>query len=466
MISLRVRSKEIHMPRMDNVFSRLKEIVGETHILRDPDRLKDYAVDGKRPKAVLSPGTIEEVSKVVAIANQHSLSIIPVGNRTKMGLGGIPKKADLILSMLRLNRITDSDCDNLTLSAESGITLSQIQKELSKIGRGYFLPLDPPFVEKATLGGIVATNSSGPRRLLYGTVRDLMIGAKAVFPNGDVVASGGKTVKNVSGYDLCKLLIGSYGTLGILCEMTFKLLPLPEREATLLIPFLKLEEAVQFGRHLLRSQYLPASMDILNGKAVKLIHPPMEQQNLYLVAIGLDGVEEAIDRQISEMSEIAKQKGSLQPSVLQSDSHTTFWKAVRDFQATLKQDGQFFISLKSNFLISRCGEVMTQYEQIANQFGMECALICHSGNGVLYSYLWTEKKGRQKSNSLYPFIEQCSSVVRGYEGQLIVESSSPELKKKIDVWGGERSDYEIMRRIKKEIDPQGILNPGRFVGGI
>ncbi len=451
---------------MDNVFSRLKEIVGEPHLLREPDRLKEYAVDGKRPKAILSPGTIEEVSKVVALANEHHLSIIPVGNRTKLEMGGIPKKVDLILSTLRLNRITDNDCDNLTLSAESGITLSDIQRQLSKVGRGYFLPLDPPFVERATLGGIVATNSSGPRRLLYGTARDLMIGAKAVLPNGDVVASGGKTVKNVSGYDLCKLWIGSYGTLGILCEMTFKLLPLPEREATLLTPFVKLEDAVQFGRHLLRSQYLPASIDILNAEAVKRIHPPIEPQGLYLVAIGLDGVAEAIDRQVSDLSDLAKQKGSLQPSVLQSDSHSSFWKAVRDFPARVKQDGKPFLSLKSNFLVSRCGEVIARYEQMANDSGMEIALICHSGNGILYSYLFVDPKGRKKSDSLFALIEEYSSVVRGYEGQLMVELSPSEVKKKIDVWGGWRPDYEVMRKIKREIDPKGILNPGRFVGGI
>ena len=165
-----------------------------------------------------------------------------------MGMGGIPKKMDIVLSTHRLNHITDSDCENLTLSAQSGVTLNEVQKILAKVGKGYFLPLDPPFTDKATLGGIVATNSSGPKRLLYGTARDLIIGTKAVFPNGDVVVSGGKTVKNVSGYDMCKLLIGSDGTLGILCEMTFKLLPLPEKEATLLVSFADLEEAESFVR--------------------------------------------------------------------------------------------------------------------------------------------------------------------------------------------------------------------------
>ena len=187
------------MAKTDKLISTLKEIVGEANLIKNPDQLKPYSLDGKRPKLVVFPGTIDEVSKIVAYAHQERVTIIPRGNGTKLEMGGIPKKVDLILSTGRLNRITDCDCDNLTLSVESGITLNEVQNRLAKEGKGYFLPLDPSYTDKATLGGIVATNSSGPKRLLYGTARDLIIGTKAIFPNGDVVISGGKTVKNVSG---------------------------------------------------------------------------------------------------------------------------------------------------------------------------------------------------------------------------------------------------------------------------
>jgi len=446
--------------------SKLREIVGEANLIQDPDKLKACVVDGKRPKAILSPGTINEVSKVVAYANEQSLTILPMGNGTKMGMGGIPRKMGIVLSTLRLNRMTDCDCDNLTLSAESGITLGEVQKRLSKEGKGYFLPLDPPFTKKATLGGIVATNSSGPRRLLYGTARDLIIGTKAVFPNGDIVASGGKTVKNVSGYDMCKVLIGSYGTLGILCEITFKLLPLPERETTLLLPFVRLEEAVQFGREILRSQYLPSSIEILNGMVVKKINPLIAQQGNYLVAIGLEGVAEAIERQVSEIGERAEKNGALEIAVLTSETHFSFWKAIRDFAEGGVEEGLNFISFKSNFLISRCGEVMASYEKIGEESGVDCGLICHLGNGILYSYVLAGKGVRSKKESLLNLIREFSSVAVKNEGHLIVESAPPDIKKRIDVWGEPRGEYEIMRRLKKEIDPKGILNPGRFVGGI
>ncbi|OGP75544.1 MAG: hypothetical protein A2V86_07620 [Deltaproteobacteria bacterium RBG_16_49_23] len=454
------------MSRIEKLIPKLKEIVGETNLIQDPEKLKACSVDGKRPKVVVFPGTIAEVSKVVAYANEQSLTILPMGNGTKMGIGTIPGKMDVVLSTLRLNRMTDCDCDNLTLSAESGITLGEVQKKLGQEGKGYFLPLDPPHTLKATLGGIVATNSSGPGRLIYGTARDLIIGIKAVFPNGDIVASGGKTVKNVSGYDMCKLLIGSYGTLGILCEITFKLLPLPEREATLLLPFVRLEEAAQFGREILQSQYLPSSIEILNGMAVKKINPPIAQQGNYLVAIGLEGVAESIERQVSEIGERAKKKSALEIAVLRSESHSSFWKAIRDFSEGLAEEGLNFISFKSNILISRCGEVMGSYEKIAKESGVDCGLICHSGNGILYSYVFGGKGVRSKKESLLNLIREFSLVAVKNEGHPVVESAPPDIKKRIDVWGEPRGDYEIMRRLKKEIDPKGILNPGRFAGGI
>lgn len=454
------------MPRIEQLIPRLKEMVGEDHVIRDPDQLKPFAIDGKKPKAMVSAGTIGEISKIVAYANEHSLAVVPMGGGTKMGMGGIPKKADILLSTLRLNRLTDCDCDNLTLSAECGMTLVGVQKRLAHEGRGYFLPLDPPHAERATLGGIVATNSSGPGRLLYGTARDLIIGAKAVFPNGDLVVSGGKTVKNVSGYDLCKLLIGSFGTLGILCEITFKLLPLPEKTATLLLPYAALEEAAGFGRDLLQSQYLPSAIEILNRTAIGKLKFPVVQEGDYLVAVGLEGIAEAIDRQVAEMSERGKKGGCPGTTVLDSESHLSFWKALRDFSGGLVEDRSGFISFKSNVLTSRCGEVMNRYEKIAKDSGIDCALICHAGNGVLYSYVLPGNGFRSKKKPILKLAEEFSSVAVQNQGRLIVEFSPHSLKKELDVWGGQRGDIKIMRQLKREIDPKGILNPGRFVGGI
>lgn len=453
------------MPRTEGPVSKLQEIVGEANIVKDRDRLKACALDGKGPKVVVSPGTIHEVSEVVAFACEKGLAIVARGNGTKMGMGGIPRRMDILLSTIRLNRITDKDCENLTLSVESGITLDEVQKTLAKEGRGYFLPLDPPFSEKATLGGIVATNSSGPKRLLYGTARDLTIGMKAVFPNGDVVVSGGKTVKNVSGYDMCKLLIGSFGTLGIICEMTFKLLPLPEKKATLSVSFGKLEDAHGFVREIMSSQLIPASIETLNASAVEYLKRriPLSTDGNYLVAIGLEGVAEGVERQIAEMGDRGKRYGSLKVEAMDWKEEEAFWKALRDFSSGIDPN---LISLKSNFIISKQGEIIGSYEKMARESGVDCALICHSGNGILYSYLFAGKGWRSKTEAFAELIRKLTSEAVRNGGNLIVESAPSSLKKKVHVWGEVRSDSRIMQRIKEEVDPKGILNPGRFVGGI
>jgi glycolate oxidase FAD binding subunit len=456
------------MPKTDKLIARLREIVGEAHVTQDPDQLKAYAVDGKKPKVVVTPGTTDEVSRVVAYASQEHRAIVPRGNGSKMKMGGIPKKMDIVLSTSQLNRIRDRDCENLTLSAESGLTLGEVQRGLAKVGKGYFLPLDPPFTDKATLGGIVATNSSGPKRMLYGTARDMIIGVKAVFPNGDIVISGGKTVKNVSGYDMCKLLIGSYGTLGILCEMTFKLLPLPEKEATLVLSFARLEDADGFVRELRGSQLIPSSIEILNGLAVQKMRHSMSMppNGNYLVAVGLEGVVESIDRQVSEMSEMAKKYGTLEAVTLDAEKHQAFWVALRDFSSRLTDEYSNVISMKSNFLISKCGEILGSYEKIAQGLGINCAFISHAGNGILYSHVLPGKNFRSRVESFVELIEKMTAEAVKNEGSLVVEASPISIKKKVDVWGQSRSDYLVVRQLKDQIDPAGILNIGRFVGGI
>ncbi len=452
----------------DKLVSKLKEIVGEPNLIWDPNKLSAYSLDGKVSKVVVSPGTREEVSKIVAWASQEKLAILSRGNGTKMGMGAIPENVDIVLLTSRLNRIIDNDCDNLTLSAEAGITLNEVQKILGKQGKGYFLPLDPSYVERATLGGIVATNASGPRRFLYGTARDLIIGIKAVFPSGDLVVLGGKTVKNVSGYDLGKLLIGSMGTLGIICEMTFKLLPLPEKEATLLVHFETLEETRSFAHDVIHSQLVPASVEVLNSATSRKLKYPLSVPagGKYLVAIGLDGVAESVDREITDMGEMGKKRGALEVKMLTAKDHHAFWFALRDLGKGLAEEYSNLICLKSNFVISKWAEIMGAYERIAQGLGVDCAFTSHAGNGILYSYLLVGKDLTSKVAFLTELIGKLTAEAVKNEGNLVVEMSPVSIKEKVDVWGQSRSDHRVVRRLKKEIDPAGILNPGRFVGGI
>ena len=444
------------MSNSNQWISALKGIIGEPNVIQDPDQLNVYAVDGLAPKAVVFPGSVEEVSGLLAYAHLEKLAVVPRGNGTKMAAGGIPGKIDLVLSMLRINRITEHDIPNLSLSVEAGITLAEVQKKLAGTGKGSFLPLDPPYSEQATIGGIIATNSSGPRRYLYGSARDLLLGLKAVSPNGDVVAFGGKTVKNVSGYDMTKLMIGSWGALGVITEITTKLLPLPEASATLLVSFGDLAKAGSLTRKILHSVLLPSAMELMDGKAAGRLG----EKARYLVAFSLEGVGEAVERQVAEIGELAKREGAVDTKVLKGEDERNFWIRVRDFALASAAS----VILRSNVVISKLTETLGNYEKMAQAAGVDCALIGHAGNGILTGYILDY--GAAKMGSVADLIGKFTDEAEKHEGNLIVESSPRDLKERVSVWGRPRSDDVVMRRLKETVDPGGVLNPRRFVGGI
>jgi glycolate oxidase FAD binding subunit len=444
------------MSNVNPLASTLKEIVGEANLIQDPDRIKAYAVDGMTPKAVVSPGSVEEVSKLLAYANSEKLAVVPRGNGTKMAQGGVPRKLDIVLSLLRLNRITEHDVPNLSLSVQAGMTLAAVQEKLAATGKGSFLPLDPPYSEKATIGGIIATNGSGPQRYLYSTARDLLLGLKAVLPNGDIVAFGGKTVKNVSGYDMTKLMIGSWGALGVITEITTKLLPLPEASATLLVSFDHLGKAGSLTRKILHSALLPSAMELMDGKAAG----QLGVKGKYLVAFNLEGVGEAVERQVTEIGEMGKKEGAIDTKVLKGQEERSFWLRVRDFALVTKAP----VILKSNFVISRQAEILGNYENWAQAAGIGSAFVGHAGNGILTSYLM--ETGVAKTDPLLDLIGKFAAEAAKHDGNLVVESCPSELKAKISVWGQPRTDVVVMRRLKEKMDPFGVLNPGRFVGGL
>src|SRR6266567_5120240 len=218
------------MSTMSVFLDVLQQQAPSVFISTEVEMLRQYAVDGIQPLLVTIPTTVEEVSEVVTLANRHHLTVLARGAGWHMNLGGLPEHIDIVLSTHRLTRILEHEAPDMTCQVEAGITLASLQAQLAE--KGQRLSLDPPGKEQITLGGLLATNASGPKRLRYGTARDLVIGLRVVQANGDIARSGGRVVKNVAGYDLNKLYIGSMSTLGIISEVNLKLHPLPPAERT------------------------------------------------------------------------------------------------------------------------------------------------------------------------------------------------------------------------------------------
>jgi len=450
------------MSNNEKLVSKLKEIVGEANVIEDPEKLKALAVDGLIPRVMVSPGTIEETSKVVVYACAEKLAVIPMGSGTKMTLGGIPKKFDILLSTKRMNRYNDYDIANLTVGVESGVTLAEIQAKLAGEGRGYFIPLDPQHSQGATVGGIVATNDSGAKRFLYGGNRDFILGIKAVMPNGDIMSVGGKAVKNVAGYDMTKLMIGSMGAIGIICEITFRITPRPDAEATLLFPFNGLKEAAAFLKKLLHSKYYPAALELMNATMAANLKATSALKGKYVAAIALDGIEEWVTRLKADLSEMGRQEGASDAILLTADAHRDFWMAYRDVADSLAKTQSNLVALKANFALSKVTEMVGAFEAALREAGLNGALFCSAGNGILRAVFGGDDSGAKAAALIGKLTAE--AVKNG--GNLIVERAPKAIKEKVNVWGQTRSDVVVVRRMKEQMDPAGILNPGRYVGGV
>ena len=450
----------------DKLASKLKEIVGEANVIEDQEKLKALAVDGLTARVMVSPGTIDEISKVLAFANAEKWAVIPTGGGTKLGMGGIPKKLDILLSTKRMNRYNDYDIANLTVGVECGLTLAEVQEKLAKEGRGYFVALDPPNSREATVGGIVASNDSGPKRFIYGASRDIILGIKAVLPNGEIIVAGGKAVKNVAGYDMTKLLIGSMGAVGIICEVIFRITPRPDAEATLLCPFGGLKESAAYLRKLLHSKYYPASLELMNARMAAGFKATAALKGKYVTAIALEGIEEAVARLKTDLSEMGRQEGATDVVVLTGDAHRDFWIAYRDAVDSEAKAHSNLIALKANFALSKVAEMVGAFEGACREAGPECSLRCHAGNGILLATLPLGEDLGAKTAAVVGLIGKLTAEAVKNGGNCIVERAPRTIKEKVNVWGQTRSDVVVVRRLKEKLDPSGILNPGRYVGGV
>ncbi len=440
---------------------QISSIVGEANILAD-EGVKAYAVDGLVPKAVVFPGSVEELSGVMTFASEERLAVIPWGGGTAMGLGGIPERVDLVVSLKRLNRIIEHEPADLTASVQAGLSLREFQAFLGRSGQ--FLALDPPHPDRATIGGILAANSSGPRRLRYGSARDLLIGIKVVQADGRVIKAGAKVVKNVTGYDLNKLFIGSLGTLGIIVEANFKLLPLPVDERTYLAPFPSIEAAQEAVRRILDSPLVPSALEIVSPVAGRKVaeQAGLEWWGSYALAVSVGSVREAVDAQLETIRRFCKEAGGPQGEVLEGRLHTALWAAIQDFAPSGRQRA----TLKASVLLTKVPEVIRTGQEAATKRSLECAVVASAGSGIVRFYLNSDDIPGAFVQKVAEMAETVRTFISASEGSLIILDAPPEVKKRIDVWGPVGKPLALMQALKQEFDPGRILNPGRFVGEI
>ena len=441
----------------------LRHVVGESGVLPDAESAA-YAFDGCFPKAVVLPASIQEIQDVLQFAAKRDLSVIPAGTGTKLGIGNLPPKVDMVLATTRLNDVIEYEPADLTVTVEAGIRLVDLQKELAK--HQQYLVLNPPYAEQCTIGGIVAANASGSFRLRHGTARNQVLGLRVVHANGTVVKSGGKVVKNVAGYDLNKLYIGAFGTLGIITEVALKLSPIPTRQAILITEFQDIHNAVNTGLSIVSSQTLPLfvnlfiNSDPMRSETQTHGSDTTHTRNPTLVT-GFGGDPETVAWQLAHSQPIVEQNGAIGVTTIEEgESHQRLQNSIQEFSAANGKTE--CVIAKVNLKRTDIAEFVSQI--IGTSWTTEVQMMVMLGSGVLYLAipLVPDTDMQYLANTL----TQLRQSVQNAQGNLIIETAPPELKRHIDVWGPVGDTLRLMKQVKAKFDAGGLLNPGRFVESI
>jgi glycolate oxidase FAD binding subunit len=401
------------------------------------------------------------------LASSERLSVVPRGSGTKVGLGGIPAKVDLVIGLTRLKRIIDHEPGDLTATFQAGILLREVQVSLHRSGQ--FLPFDPAGYERATIGGILATNSSGPWRQRYGTARDLVIGIRVVHADGTITKGGAKVVKSVSGYDMNKLYVGSLGTLGIILEATVRLYPLPAVEQTWIALFPTGKEAADALAQVLHSTIVCTRLELLSSAAAQSVSRQTDcafPTETVAVALSVGSVPEAVDSQIAAIRTLCHQEGAVAGFLVEGSAQASLWKAICDFPSA-GGDGRSRLTLKASVLPIHVIDAIHHADTLARHLGLESAAISEAGCGIVRLY-WTDAPGSAEPDliAIAKGIEDLRNWVVRHGGSLVILSAPPAIKAIADVWGPVGSALLLMRQLKQQFDAQGRLNPGRFVGKI
>ncbi len=440
----------------------LSHIVGASGVLAEAESAS-YAFDGCVPKAVVLPASVQEIQDVLQFAAKQDLSVMPAGGGTKLGIGNLPPKVDVVLATTRLNSVIEYEPADLTVTVEAGIRLVDLQTELAK--HQQYLVLNPPYAERCTIGGIVATNASGSLRLRHGTARNQVLGLRVVHANGTVVKSGGKVVKNVAGYDLNKLYIGAFGTLGIITEVALKLSPIPTRQAILAAEFQDIQNAVNTGLNVVGSQTLPLFVNLfINSDPMRLEtltqrSDTTDKRNLTLVT-GFGGDPETVAWQLAQGQTIVKQNGAIGVTTIEGESHQRLQETIQEFSADNGQTEKVIV--KVNLKRTDIAEFASQIAEAS--WASEVQMMVLLGSGVLH--LVIPLAPETDFQHFADVLSQLRQSVIEARGNLIIETAPPELKRHIDVWGPVGDTLSLMKQVKSKFDAGGLLNPGRFVASI
>lgn len=412
-----------------------------------------YALNGSVPQIVRQPQTVEDVAEALREAAHSGWAVVPWGSGTHQGIGHAPSRYDLALDLTRLSRVLRHRPANLTIRVEAGIRLAELNALLAE--HGQWLPLDPPFGDQATIGGILATGLSGPLRARYGSARDLLIGIRVALADGTLIQGGGEVVKNVAGYDLPKLFHGALGTLGVIVEAAFKLWPRPKAEATWVFGFPRMEDAMPLTLSMLRHPGFPMAVEVLNARAWEILREEMELPAdpgaRVWVLVRAGGWPAQVERMGRDAAAAAS--GARVKDRLPEETTSTLWARVSSVAILPHPAPPGALGVRLGLLPAQLVEGAATLEALEE---IPVLWRAHGTLGLIYA------EGRGPMEALLRWAENLRSLALTRGGHFMILGGPESVKQSLGLWAPLRPEVEVMRRVKAQLDPEGRLNPGRL----
>ncbi len=455
------------------IIDDLIKLLGRDNVLTTREDLICHSFDAtadmpsELPDVVVTPHTKEQIVEIVKLANKYMTPIYTRGSGTNLSGGTIPINKGIVLSMLNLNKILEIDTENLTATVQPGLVIQKLNDAVAPYGLMY--PPDPGTVTTATMGGSVAECSGGLRGLKYGVTKHYIMGLEVVMVDGSVVRVGGKTVKNVTGYDLTKLFVGSEGTLGIITEITVKLIPAPEYRKTMMAVFSDLDKAANTIRDIIGNKVIPATLEILDNVTIRTVENfmkiglPVQAEAILLIEV--DGIKEVVLKEAEIVEEICKKNGADEIKVAQTDAERDgLWTARRAALPALAQVKPTTVLEDATVPRSKIPDMIKALREIAQKYNLTIGTFGHAGDGNLHPTILTNAEDKEEMERVHKAVDEIFEVALKLGGTLSGEHGIGMAKAKYLEWEFGKAGLEVMRRIKEALDPNYLLNPGKIVG--
>lgn len=457
---------------MDQTFVKeLAAIVGRENTLSDPESLAVYGYDStpeleSRPAAVVLPGTSDEIARIMALCGGAGVPVTPRGSGTNLSGGSIACNGGVVIQTSRLNRIVEIDEENLTATVETGVITSALHREVE--ARGLFYPPDPGSMNISTMGGNVAENSGGLRGLKYGVTSDYVMGLTTVLPDGALLRTGGKAVKNVAGYNLNDLLVSSEGTLGIFTDVMVKLIPKPRAKKTMLVHFPELEQAALTVSSIIAARIIPATLEFLDKITIRCVEEyshvglPLDVEAVLLIEV--DGHPAVVEEEAAGIRTICERhRCSFFQTAATADEALKLATARRVALSALARSKPTTI-LEDATVPRSCIAPMVKFiQQTAAKYDLTIGTFGHAGDGNLHPTCLTDERNKDEIARAHAAFAEIFDLAIEMGGTITGEHGVGMAKKKyLPKLVGE-AGIRVMRGIKAAFDPTGILNPGKVV---